>query len=181
MNSLIQVTGMPRSGTAWVAMLLSLNPQCLAFHDLISTEEDWRGRIDRALHEWKWVADCGTYQYAPKASAWKSTKIALIQNPEESRVRANEAFKQDAPPDSYDYIWHVFQQWVIQHGALTVPYRELWKDSTAARLIWQHAFGEGIKFPEEKVRFLISMDVQRANPEAAFAENSLSARTANLF
>lgn len=182
MSKLIQVAGLPRSGTAWVAMLLSLNPRCLALHDVISIEEDWRGAIERGLQEWDWVADCGTYQYAPKASVPESIKIGILQDPEQSRLRANEAFRQQAPPGSYDALDERLLWWLQQdRNSLVVCRDDLWKDSTAARRIWEHAFGSAVSLPEEKVRFLLSMQVQRMNPEIAFADGSLSARTAQLF
>ena len=182
MSVLIQVAGLPRSGTAWVAMLLALHPRCISFHDIISSEVDWRGSIQRALASWDWVADCGTYQYAPGATVPESIKIGIVQPPEQSRLRANKAFNQQAAEGSYDALEEWLLWWLQQdRQSLVVRREDLWKDSTASRLIWEHAFGIGEPFPEEKVRFLLSMEVQRIHPETAFAADSLSSRVAELF
>lgn len=180
MSTRIQVTGLPRCGSAFIATMLNLNPRCIAYHDLISTHEYWRETLSDAWEKYDYVADCGTYQFLPKASDPRSVKVFIDRRAEDSRVEAEQVFGYKISPIDYSTIAAISEDWVAENKPLVVNFASLW-NVRSMETIWDHVFGGDVKFPSEKVEMLLLNDIQRREPEKAFALDSLSARVRELF
>jgi hypothetical protein len=176
----LQLTGLPRSGTAFIATMLALNPRCIAYHDVISFEEDWRGVLGQAGWKHDWVADVGTYQYLPKATDAAAVKVFIDRPPFASRKAAEEAFGFPLDPMEYKRLSAIADDWVATHRPLVVNYSTLW-NVQSMESIWRHCFGDDVAFPEEKVRLLLLNNIQRHEPAKWFGPESLSLRIRELF
>jgi hypothetical protein len=59
-------------------------------------------------------------------------------------------------------------QWASLHGVMTIGEGELFKVDTLRR-IWVHCFHNERAFPEEKAVRLVTMNIQRHEPEKVFS------------
>jgi len=176
MNPLIQITGLPRSGTAFVSTLLNLNPDCIAFHELASTDLKWRDTIAEARLDYEFVADVTTYGFLPKVVDRDATKVFIDIPWRESLNSAAEAFGVEPDGEAYESLHSLAKDWMIEHDPLVINSSELWTvDSLKA--IWLHCFGfDGMHFPEAKVKLLIGMNIQRNNPKELFGHDCFVGR-----
>lgn len=159
--------------------MLNLNPKCIAFHDVISTHEFWRETLSGARENYEYVADCGTYQFLPGASDPQSRKVFIDRRVEDSRAEAEETFGYKISSTGYATIAAIAEDWVAEHRPLVVNFASLW-NVRSLETIWDHVFAGDVKFPSEKVSLLLLNDIQRREPEKAFAIGSLSSRVREL-
>lgn len=160
--------------------MLNLSPRCLAFHDAISVHQDWRGELKRARETYDYVADCGTYQFLPGAVDPASVKVFIDRPKEDSRLAAEQAFGYEIPAKGYATVAAIAEDWVAEYRPLVVNFSTLW-NVQSMETIWNHCFEGDVRFPEDKVKFLLLNDIQRREPEKAFALDSLSKRVRELF
>ncbi len=164
----IQITGLPRCGSAFLSVMFNHEPDCISFHDLAATDENWRSTIETAIQNNQFIADCSTYAYLPKALTLPSTKVYIRQNPLLSRERAIKAFKFEIPLNSIMELHHTAERWALIHNALTIELDELFKLSTLEK-IWSYCFQGKRDFPSQKIAHLLTMNVQRNNPSEVFS------------
>jgi hypothetical protein len=179
MATVLQVTGLARSGTAFLSTLLNLHPRAFSFHDIISDVDDWKGALSKARNEFWFVGDCGTYQYLPGAVIEGSRKVFIDRDPESSRQAAEVAFGYEIPREDYDRAVEASLAWIQKHQPLVVPFSEVWTVKGLNR-IWSYCFQDDT-FPKAKAEQLLKMLIQRINAEQAFGTSSLSNRVATLF
>lgn len=180
MNQDIQITGLPRCGSAFLATLLNLTPRCIGFHDVISTDVHWLDTLERARDEYDFVADCGTYQFLPKATIPGATKVFIRRPSSESREEAQKRFGYPIDPGSYRLLETLAEEWIAEERPLVVNYATLWNVRSLEE-IWNHCFAGEVRFPEQKAALLLHNNIQRHDPEKAFAMDSLSSRVRDLF
>jgi len=177
---IVQVTALPRSGTAFITTMLNLCPHCEAVHELITTDRNWRNTVqimaDRPETGFVF-ADVGTYQFLPKASIGTSRKVYIRQDHVAARAKARAAFKFD--PGPLDWLATSADEWAIHCIALVIPFEQLFEMQTLMK-IWDWCL-PGNPFPESKVRTLLSMNVQRMNPDVVFAKDALKGREDELW
>lgn len=166
MSVLIQIAGVPRSGTAFLAAFLATHPKCVSNHELVATDPDWKGTLKDQLSRWDFVVDSTTYGWLPKATIEGSKRIGLTRKPEESSKCATKAFGYAVDSSSMSYCYDQVLEWA--DGGLTMDYSGLF-DVRILKAIWAYCFGNEEFFSEEKARFFISMNIQRMNPEIVFS------------
>lgn len=176
-----QIAALPRSGTAFLTVMLNLAPNCLAFHELMVTDEGWkstlRGLALRSEGSQQVYGDVGTYQFAPGAMIEGSEKVYVRQDHEQSRERVKKAFGYD--PGSFKHLSEIAEKWADTHDALVIEHDELFDRISLGR-IWRRC-NPWSEFPEEKVAVLLQMNIQRFKGEEIYAMDALKGREGELW
>ena len=169
MGQLIQITGLPRSGTAFCSVALSLHPEAIGLHELAATDRHWKTTIDELLQEHRWVFDCGTYQYLPRASRPEARTVWLQKNPEVSRLRSNDVFGFNLKENSFQSVHELAEKWAQDTRAIWVAEGTLFTIETL-EFLWAYSYQGAVAFPHRKIRHLLSMNIQRQSPREIFTE-----------
>lgn len=176
-----QITALPRSGTAFLTVLMNLAPNCLAMHELFATDLNWKQTaylLGKSYGgEARLFCDVGTYQFMPLASIPDSIKVYVRQDPDRSRERTKTAFGYD--PGSYGGLSDVAERWAHQNKALIVEQSDLFTLPTL-RTIWRHC-NPAVTFPESKAAILLGMEIQRMNGDKVFAKDAHQGRGNELW
>ena len=162
-----QITGLPRSGTAFLSVLFTLEPDCLGIHELAADDPDWRNTLETLLRKHRYVADCSTYGYARGAQDPEAVRVYIRKDPEQSRLRCAERLGYEADASAFKALREYADNWARNSGALQVSYEQLFDLDVLAQ-IWDHCFDGERLFPEEKAARLVTMNIQRQNPEKVF-------------
>lgn len=150
-----------------MSVLFSLEPDCLGVHEEGATNPKWFTHVSELVEQWPFVAECSTYGYLGKASRQGSTKVYIRKNAEESRIECAQRFGFEIPERGFDALLSVAEEWAEREGALVIDGYKLWNVDTL-RLIWEHCFNGERAFPEEKVKRLVTLNIQRHEPEKVF-------------
>ena len=151
-----------------MSVLFSLEADCLGLHEQGATDPNWKQSIEEYRMRYKYVADCSTYGYLPKAVAEDSVKVYVKKDAEASAKECTERFGYEVDADSLSNIREYADQWASLNGVMTVEDGELFKLDTLRR-VWVHCFKNERAFPEEKAARLITMNIQRHEPEKVFS------------
>lgn len=166
---IIQITGLPRSGTAFMAAVMMLHPDCNVFHECIADGPGWRERLAESCERWPITADCGTYQYMPGATLRYSDKIFLSRPHRESADACGRFM--DIPPDYAvsSRLVGIASDWIELFEVRSFQFQDLFTVETI-REIWNYLkLGQ---FPENKVAQLVRMRICRNDPELFSKENA---------
>ena len=151
-----------------MSVLFSLEADCLGLHEQGATDPNWKQSIEGYRMRYKYVADCSTYGYLPKAVVHDSIKVYVKKDAEASAKECTERFGYEVDADSLSNIREYADQWASLNGVMTVEDGELFKLDTLRR-VWVHCFKNERAFPEEKAARLITMNIQRHEPEKVFS------------
>jgi hypothetical protein len=168
-GQLIQVTGLPRSGTAFMSTFLSLHPECISFHELISKTDNYRDEINSSLNKYKFVVDSSTYGYLPQCSYKNSRKVYIERDMSESLKSCEIALKTIIDKHIYKSFKKNVEDWKTKNEVLTVNYKYLF-DSNVLKTIWEYCFQSDEYFSEEKANNFIDMNIQMNKPEMILKE-----------
>jgi hypothetical protein len=174
-----QITALPRSGTAFIATMMNLAPNCLTFHEAFVDGPNWRQRIADASKSYDVVCDVGTYQYLPKATLLDSTKVYIRNHPERSRLRSQAAFGYKIPSSAMESLHKAAEKWAFEFCPLVIDGEELFT-MDALKMLWEHC-NPSAPFPSAKVFALLQMNVQRANPKRVFSREAFVGRGGELW
>jgi len=163
MGKLIQITGLPRSGTGFMSVFLSLHPVCVAYHELITKKDDYKDFLESELLTNKFVADCSTYGYFPNHSYPEAKKVFLNRHPIRSKDSANKVFNTNLQIDDYVKHLNAIDLWIANNKVHIVDFNKLFNVDTLKE-VWFYCFDSLAYFSEEKVENLISMNIQMQNP-----------------
>jgi hypothetical protein len=170
---IFQVTGLSRSGTAWVAAFLNLHPNCYAHHDLAAETDMWLEESEDIAMLWEFVGEVSTYGWLPKATRLTGPKVFIERDP--LHVWESIWKVQGERPILTDIqVQHrTAHDWAVKQKALIVPFTRL-HEIPVLRSIWKHVFGSDYTFPLAKARLFVKLNIQRAdaaemvtNPEQA--------------
>jgi hypothetical protein len=145
-----------------------LEADCLGLHEQGATDPNWKQSIEGYRTRYKYVADCSTYGYLPKAVVHDSIKVYVKKDAKASAKECTERFGYEVDADSLSNIREYADQWASLNGVMTVEDGELFKLDTLRR-VWVHCFKNERAFPEEKAARLITMNIQRHEPEKVFS------------
>jgi hypothetical protein len=168
---LIQITGLPRSGTAFMATVMMLHPDCNVFHEAAADGTGWRDRIEESRERYPITADCGTYQFIRGFTTNDSDKVFLSRPYRESADACAVAL--DSSPDYSTSLLLREQafQWIETYEVRSFGFNGLFNVDTI-RDIWTHLkLG---KFPENKVAQLVRMRITRKDVELFSLENAVN-------
>ena len=151
-----------------MSVLFSLEPDCLGIHEQGATDPNWKRSIQEYRERYKYVADCSTYGYLPKAVVEDSVKVYVKKDAEASAKECTERFGYEIHLPSVQALRQYADTWASLHGVMTIDEGELFKVDTLRR-VWVHCFQNERAFPEEKVARLVTMNIQRHEPEKVFS------------
>lgn len=151
-----------------MSVLFSLEADCLGLHEQGATDPNWKQSIDEYRTRYKYVADCSTYGYLPKAVADDSVKVYVKKDAEASAKECTERFGYEVHLPSVQALREYADSWASLHGVMIVEENELFKLDTLRR-VWVHCFQNERAFPEEKAARLVTMNIQRHEPEKVFS------------
>ncbi len=151
-----------------MSVLFSLEADCLGLHEQGATDPNWKQSIEEYRTRYKYVADCSTYGYLPKAVAHDSVKVYVKKDAEASAKECTERFGYEVHLPSVQALREYADAWASLHGVMTIEENELFKVDTLRR-VWVHCFQNERAFPEEKAARLVTMNIQRHEPEKVFS------------
>ena len=151
-----------------MSVLFSLENDCIGLHEQGATDSNWKKSIEDYRNRYKYVADCSTYGYLPKAIVHDSVKVYVKKDAESSAKECTERFGYEVHLPSVQMLREYADKWASSHSVMTIEEGELFKVDTLRR-IWIHCFHNERAFPEEKAARLITMNIQRHEPEKVFS------------
>lgn len=148
------VTGLPRSGTAFISTLLNLHPECIAYHELAAYDLQWREAILNSPYEY--VSDCSTYAHL---SDIHYDKVVYIEydherSKERTEIALNKRFT------SFENIDRDMREWVFKRDHLNVS-REMVFTIDGMKRIWEYLFTD--TFPIDRAEVLLRLNIQVHN------------------
>ena len=168
MEKLITVTGLPRSGTAFVSMLLNLHPDCVSYHELASYGTDWRDVI--LENESDIVADCSTYGFMENAQLDSDVRIFIESNAEQSWSSSEKACRKTIPIETIQALEIMAYEWVEKYDPMIILRENVFTVHGCAR-IWRHCFGGPV--PYQKIAELVKLNVQHKDPHIQFSNERI--------
>jgi len=151
-----------------MSVLFSLEADCLGLHEQGATDPDWKRSIEKYRMRYKYVADCSTYGYLPKAVVHDSIKVYVKKDAEASAKECTERFGYEVHLPSVQMLRQYADDWASSNSVMTIDEGELFKLDTLRR-VWVHCFQNERAFPEEKAARLETMNIQRHEPEKVFS------------
>lgn len=151
-----------------MSVLFSLEADCLGLHEQGATDPDWKRSIEKYRMKYKYVADCSTYGYLPKAVVHDSIKVYVKKDAEASAKECTERFGYEVHLPSIQALREYADRWAGLHDVMTIEEGELFRVDTLRR-VWVHCFQGERNFPEEKATRLVTMNIQRHEPEKVFS------------
>lgn len=160
---IVQIAALPRSGTAWLTTVLNLAPNCFARHEAIVDGDDLSMEPveDPAVR-----VDVSTYGFFPRARIYTAARRVLVyQDHHRSRERSARAFGFD--PGPLQRMRDLALEWVEANGdGMIIRIEELFS-LAGARQVWSFA-NPFHPFPEEKVKLMLNMKIERMNGREVF-------------
>jgi len=166
---LITVTGLPRSGTAFVSMLLNLHPDCMAYHELAAYRKDWRDVLTTHEFDADYIADCNTYGYLREYDVVPDKRIYIISSPAQSHRSSELACKKKIEPHLMINLSRIGELWAIENECFVIDRKKVFT-LEGCRDIWTYCFDD--PFPDYKVKELIKLNIQQHNAHVHFGEGS---------
>ena len=151
-----------------MSVLFSLEADCLGLHEQGATDPNWKRSIEKYRMQYKYVADCSTYGYLPKAVVHDSIKVYVKKDAEASAKECTERFGYEVHLPSVQMLRQYADDWASSNSVMTIGEGELFKLDTLRR-VWVHCFQNERAFPEEKAARLVTMNIQRHEPEKVFS------------
>ena len=151
-----------------MSVLFSLEADCIGLHEQGATDPNWKQSIEEYRMRYKYIADCSTYGYLPKAVVEDSVKVYVKKDAEASAKECTERFGYEVHLPSVQALREYADSWASLHGVMVVEENELFKLDTLRR-VWVHCFQNERAFPEEKAARLVTMNIQRHEPEKVFS------------
>ena len=167
---IFQITGLPRSGTAFTASFLNLHPECFCHHELAADREDWKEYSEFLDKRWEFVGESSTYAWLPRAYRAGITKVLIQRDPTQVKKSVHNITGQRTELDVYIRAAEAAHRWAVEGRALIIPFHELFTLDALGK-VWDHVFvGSFTPFPIEKARLALTMNTQRQDPKKAFGD-----------
>jgi len=168
---IFQISGLPRSGTAWIATVLSLSPDVTCYHEALM-----HGDPETLLRNapTKYAGDCSTYGFMPKRVIDDAKKVVIFRDPFECFVSAENAFKRSIDVPTQNALVHFINKYFLDddHGVFAVEFPELFTSEIVHRILEYCCPGAAID--PIKLQLALSMNIQRSNPAETFSEEVCS-------
>jgi hypothetical protein len=161
---LITVSALPRSGTAFVSMLLSLHPDCVGYHELAAYDSDWRNTIRKN----KITADCNTYGYLPDYDAEPDKRIYIINTITDSHRSAEMACRKVISHELMLRLEDAGTTWAVFNDCYVIDRSQVFTESGSEGM-WRYCFPDTPP-PMEKIRQLIKLNIQHHNAHILFGQ-----------
>ena len=163
---IIRIVGMPRSGTAFASQVLSLHPDCIAYHELASYDKGWREVLTNS--EFDFVVDSNTYGFLNDAKLDCAVLVYLDRNATDSFWSSVRATGNELTVQQFINVRKMMEQWALDSGAFIMSEGEIFTLSGMEKL-WKVAFGDHVEFPMQKAVELLKLNVQHHKPSVRFS------------
>jgi hypothetical protein len=163
MEKLITVTGLPRSGTGFVSMLLQLHPDCLSYHELAAYDREWIKTI--LDNDADIVADCSTYGYMPEARLPSDKRVMIDSDARQSQRSAEIACRKIVSLDDIIALQILLYQWQDRYKPFVIDRSQVFTVNGCCD-IWEYCFDEPA--PIEKIEQFVKFNVQHKDPHIRF-------------
>jgi len=162
---LITITGLPRSGTAFLSMLCQLHPDCLSYHELAAFDTDWKNTILNS--EADIVCDCNTYGYLRQAELPSDKRVYITSHPSQAHRSSEIACKKKIDPQLLINLNRIGEKWALEKGAYVIDRKKVFT-LEGCREIWLYCFDD--YFPVEKVEAMLRLNIQQHQPDVICAD-----------
>lgn len=177
---IFQITGYPRSGTAWLTTMFNLAPEVMAYHELAMRTEVWKSQLSHVQDRGLIAGDVGTYQYLQKAVIPDAKKVFIQRNPVESELQCRKATGIHNCMENIRFLESKANNWIDEWDPLVVEFVDLFKLETL-EMIWIYCTpGTKIEFPDERVEQLLKFNIQLHEPAKALSAPGAIERLAEL-
>lgn len=166
---LITITALPRSGTAFLSMLLSLHPDCLAYHELAAYRRDWREVLKDSELDADYIVDCNTYGFLKQYDVIPNKKVYIVNSPASAHFASEKACRKKIDPQLMINLARLGEDWSKEGNCLVLEKKEVFT-LEGCRKVWLHCFDD--IFPDLKVKELVKLNIQHHNAHVIFGENS---------
>jgi hypothetical protein len=163
MDTLITVTGLPRSGTGFVSMLLQLHPDCLSYHELAAYDRNWRSTL--LDNEADIVADCSTYGFMPEARMPSNKRVMIDSDAVQSKRSAEVACRKVVMLDDIIALQILLYQWQDRYKPFVIDRNQVFTIRGCCD-IWEYCFD--MEAPIEKIEQFVKFNVQHKDPHIRF-------------
>jgi hypothetical protein len=150
-----------------MSVIFSMREDSIGVHEEGTFDPDWMDTIDKLRDRYAFVADCCTYGCFPKATQPKGPKVYVDHDAVLSAAECQDRFGYEVNPDDLSAVRKLGLQWAFQNDAFIIQQTSLF-ELNAQQEIWRHCYGPDISFPLEKVRRLLTLNIQRHKPELVF-------------
>lgn len=158
MSKLIHIHAIPRSGTAFISTMLNLNPNCIAYHEIVEKTANHRKIIQDAQNKYDHVADVNTIGWMLRDYSPADINICIRRDTASSFNAVRKVVRGEINRFAYRVCANKLDSWAIEYGAVIVRYEHLFRMDTLAA-IWHHCFEDDV-FPADKVEVLLSLNIQ---------------------
>lgn len=161
-QQLFFVSGMPRSGTAWVSALINLCPAAYCLHE---GEAQYRDGLIRHLQcrDEFYAGDSAPLALAAKFDHLTARRVAILRPLDEVQAAAKIALHGLVSKDQINYHYRDLMTWIARHDPLRIAFDELFTLAGAAK-VWEHLLPREY-FPEDKIAILIRNRVTQVIPD----------------
>lgn len=163
---IIRIVGMPRSGTAFASQVLSLHPDCIAYHELASYNKEWREILTNS--EFDFVVDSNTYGFLTQAKLDCAVLVYLDRGAVDSCEASIRATGHELSVMQFVNVRRMMEQWALQNNAYIMSEGEIFTLNGMEKL-WKVAFGDHVEFPIQKAVELLKLNVQHHKPSVRFS------------
>lgn len=161
-NRIFFVAGMPRSGTAWTSIMLSLCPAAYCLHEGERHHRD--GLLDHLRGREEFFAgDSAPTACSPKFDYIQARRVCIMRPLEEVIPATDKALHGLVSEDAIRSHLRELQAWAVRHSTLLVEFKDLFT-LEGSRKVWNHVL-PGEYFPEDKVAALIRVRVEQIIPD----------------
>jgi hypothetical protein len=158
---ILTITGLPRSGTAFLSTALNFNHNTIAFHELAAYDQNWRLTLVEAQSYADVVVNSCTYGHHRSHEIISDKNIMILSSPELSYKATCDAMKIPYNEQTKKIVYESYNQlssWNPPNRMLLKKGR-LFEIETLKR-VWAFVFGEDEWFPEEKMIQLLKLKVE---------------------
>lgn len=157
--AIIQFTGLPRSGTAFMSTVFALHPNCISLHECLLYEENPIKKIKELNRKYEYVADCSTYSYLKSFQIKEAKKIVVRRNLYESIRSSSNFLNSYIDEDYFKCLEEELNNFCTKYTHLLVGFNKLFSVNSIKK-IWDYAFGSLDFFDANKIENLLKLNIQ---------------------
>jgi len=158
-NNIIQLTGLPRSGTAFMSAFFSLHPNCIAIHEAIALYDNSFSIFNALSYCYDYVVDCSTYGYIDKHIIPNSKKIYIERSIIESHKSSQNLYNIKFDISYFKSLKTILNNWEKTYKPYKVKFENLFNIKKLHE-IWIFAFGNDDFFDATKVELLLNLKIE---------------------
>jgi hypothetical protein len=161
---IFQISGLPRSGTAWIATVLSLSPDVTCYHESLM-----QGDPETLLRNapTKYAGDCSTYGFMPRMIIPSASKVFINRPIAECVECATKSFQRAQDEQTWKNMVRSVADFLQNWKLGFVPFESLFQESTVNQIVDYCCPGATID--PIKLKLALSMNIQRSNPAETFS------------